>query len=180
MKRILDQGPSLPELIRMLERNGRVQAADDLRAGRGVVEATAYVAGGEPRYNDDEGRKLQRYIDDLHAEAEAEAEAEALVMDRHRDYEAERAERCAAIEALLPAFQGIKVPAETFSKANFERPDVDMAEALREAFVEDGAVAAMVGWDAFAAVAQRILALSPWPDDTGLQSVPAITPLVSP
>jgi hypothetical protein len=56
---------SLPQLIHMLERNGHTHAADALRAGGSVAEATAYVAGGEPRYDDAEGRELQSYIDGL-------------------------------------------------------------------------------------------------------------------
>ena len=85
----------------------------------------------------------------------------ALAMNRRYDedaaYEAKRAERAAAIEALLPAFEGIMVPADSLSSANYDRPDEDLAEALHSTFVESGAAGANFGWDVFAALAERIL-----------------------
>jgi hypothetical protein len=66
--------PEFPELDAMstfdiaqaLERNGYLQAAEDIRGGTTLLEATKYVVGSEPPYNDSEGWRLQRYIDEMH------------------------------------------------------------------------------------------------------------------
>jgi hypothetical protein len=53
-------------VIQALERNGYLQAAEDIRAGKTFLDATGYVVGCEPPYNDAEGWRLQRYIDEIH------------------------------------------------------------------------------------------------------------------
>lgn len=53
------------ELIDVLERNSYIEAAASIRAGSSVEQATAYAAGGRPRYADREGEMVQEYIDRL-------------------------------------------------------------------------------------------------------------------
>lgn len=88
---------------------------------------------------------------------------EAIQADRSRDdrlrYERKRQERKARIEAWLPAFEKLMVPAEGLSTANVERPDVDLMDELRRSYVDGDASATMVGWTVWERVAQRILTL---------------------
>lgn len=87
----------------------------------------------------------------------------ALRIDRERTQRVEQdAEREATAKHRAPfaeAFQGLPVPADALSTANFDRPDVDLGDYLRETFVEGHAQGASVGWDAWEAVAQTILDL---------------------
>lgn len=59
----------LGELADILERNGFPGAASDIYAGKDVREATAYIVGREPLYDDGEGQWLHAYIDALHKTA---------------------------------------------------------------------------------------------------------------
>lgn len=87
----------------------------------------------------------------------------ALRLDRERtERAAHDAERAATAKHRAPfaeALQGLAVPADALSSANFDRPDVDLGDYLRETFVEGHAHGASVGWEAWEAVAQTILDL---------------------
>lgn len=121
----------------------------------------------------------------------------ALQMDRRRDeqlrYERKCAERTAAIEALLPAFEGIMVPADSLSSSAYDRPDENLADALRATFADARASGANFGWEVFAALAEHIMEIKQrgldletrlleieqgWGGEATDTGVPAITPLV--
>jgi hypothetical protein len=67
-----------------------------------------------------------------------------------------REERKARIESWIGAFDGLMVPAESLSSANFERPDVDLGADLRETFIEFGVTGKMIRLEAFEAIASRM------------------------
>lgn len=55
------------ELMSMLEDNGFPSAAEAIASGKDRKEATAYIVGRKPIYDDGEGRWLHDYIERLHS-----------------------------------------------------------------------------------------------------------------
>lgn len=116
---------------------------------------------------------LDFVVDRAHAHALSEEGRRTFMAE----YEAEKAVEDAAMERWLPAFDGVMVPPTGYS--NVARPDENLADELRDAFIRSrsGSYSARVG--VFAAIAERIAALqdallaqeSAWGDgpvDTGM------------
>jgi hypothetical protein len=104
---------------------------------------------------------LSTWEDHLYGVAWDEAHAENAMRDRMAEDHRERRARAELWEReILPAFKNLMVPAEALSKANYERPNEDLSDALRDTFVYHGAVGATFGADVFIAVARRINELS--------------------